>query len=106
MDPTKCENPVESLDSDVEVSKAEPSHLDLTNCESVAYEMKDGVPGVKFTVEGSDGWTPVRKRRCRPKSKLCSSSDSEGSSSLSYVKAASSFSNAQVLRNLGRAHYE
>ena len=43
--------------------------------------MKDGVPGMKFTVDGSDGWTPVRKRRCRPKSKMRASSDSEGSSS-------------------------
>ena len=85
LDPTQCENPAEydqSLppDSSVAVSEAS-SHLDLTNCDSVAYEMKDGVPGMKFTVDGSDGWTPVRKRRCRPKSKMRISSDSEGSSS-------------------------
>ena len=38
------------------------SHLDLTNCDSVVYEMKDGIPGMKFTAGGRDGWTPVRKR--------------------------------------------
>ena len=66
LDPTQCENPVEynqSLDPSGAVSEAESSHLDLTNYDSVAYEMKDGVPGMKFTVDGSDGWTPVRKRR-------------------------------------------
>ena len=84
LDPTQCEDPVEydqSLDSSGAVSEAESSHLGLINYDSVAYEMKDGVPGMKFTVDGSDGWTPVRKRRCRPKSQMRASSDSEGSSS-------------------------
>ena len=83
-DSSQCENPVEydqSLDSSGAVSEAESSHLGLTNYDSVAYEMKDGVPGMKCTVDGSDGWTPVRKRRCRPKSQMRASSDSKGSSS-------------------------
>ena len=72
---------VESLDSSVAVSDAESSHLDVTDCDSVAYELKDSVPGMKFTVGGSDGCAPVRKRRCRPKSKMHASSNSEGSGS-------------------------
>ena len=81
LDPTQSENPVEydqSLDSSGAVSEAESSHLGLTNYDLVAYEVKDGVPGRKFTVDGSDGWTPVRKRRCRPKSQRRASSDSKG----------------------------
>jgi len=30
----------------------------------VVYEMKDGIPGMKFTADGRNGWTPVRKRHC------------------------------------------
>ena len=71
--PTKCEtDPLEYAEnlqcdqycqSSVKVSA--DSHLDLTNCDSVVYEMKDGIPGMKFTAGGRDGWTPVRKRRCQ-----------------------------------------
>ena len=61
------------------------SHLDLTNYDSAVYEMKDGIPGMKFTVDGRDGWIPVRKRCCQTKSKMPQqrsvSSDTESSSS-------------------------
>ena len=73
-----------STDSPVSKSCAD-THLDLTNCDSVVYEMKDGIPGMKFTADGRDGWTPVRKRRCQTKSKMprqrSVSSDTESSSS-------------------------
>ena len=42
---------------------AQPASIDLTTCESVAYEMRDSMPGVKYTVDGSESWTPVMKRR-------------------------------------------
>ena len=47
--------------------------------------MKDGIPGMTFTADGRDGWTPVRKRCCQTKSKMprqrSVSSDTESSSS-------------------------
>jgi len=47
--------------------------------------MKDGIPGMKFTADGRDGWTPVRKRCCQTKSIMprqrSVSSDTESSSS-------------------------
>ena len=45
------------------------SVVDLTSCDSVAYEMRDGTSGVKYTKNGTEAWTPVKKRRPRRKRK-------------------------------------
>ena len=45
----------------------QPATIDLTTCESVAYGMRDSMPGVRYTVDGSESWTPVMKRRRRKK---------------------------------------
>ena len=62
----------------------QPAVVDLTTCESVSYEMRDRIPGVKYTKNGSEDWTPVVKRSQRKKSSdhQCpdnSSSDTSGS---------------------------
>ena len=40
---------------------SETSAISLTACESVMYEMRDDIPGVKFVKGGQAGWTPVQK---------------------------------------------
>ena len=40
---------------------SETSAISLTACESVMYEMRDDIPGVKFEKGGQAGWTPVQK---------------------------------------------
>ena len=34
--------------------------VDLTCCDSVAYEMRDGTSGVKYTKNGTEAWTQIR----------------------------------------------
>ena len=38
---------------------------DLTVCENVEFEMRDEVPGLAFSKDGSQGWTPVVHRKKR-----------------------------------------
>ena len=65
-----------------------PAPVDLTTCESVSYEMRDRVPGVKYVKDGAEAWTPVVKRSHRSKRKnydldpdTCNSSQSDTSES-------------------------
>ena len=51
--------------------------VDLTACENVVYEKRDEVPGVNYTLNGSETWTPVVRKRRR------SSASSTGASSSS-----------------------
>ena len=46
-----------------ETPPQQPAMVDLTTCESVSYEMRDRVPGVKYMVV--EAWTPVVKQSCR-----------------------------------------
>ena len=57
----------------------------LTTCQSVSYEMRDCVPGVKYINNTTEPWTPVMKRSGRKKKPdqvfdpVDSSSDTSGS---------------------------
>ena len=31
------------------------------------YDKRGGIPGVQFSKDGEEGWTPVTKRRCKIK---------------------------------------
>ena len=42
-----------------------PVAVDLTTCNSVSYETRDQVPGVRYTKNGIEAWTPVVKRSRR-----------------------------------------
>ena len=42
--------------------ESKPVAVDLTTCNSVSYEMRDQVPGVRYTKNGIEAWTPVVKR--------------------------------------------
>ena len=42
--------------------------VQLLECDSVAYEKRDGIVGVQFRKEGEGGWTPVTRRRRRYRS--------------------------------------
>ena len=53
--------------------------MDLTACENI-YEKRDEVPGVNYTLNGSETWTPVVKRKRRRSS--ASSTDESSSSEL------------------------
>ena len=44
--------------------------VDLTACESVSFEMHDHHPGVKYSLNGEEKWTPVKKRRCKKRNQL------------------------------------
>ena len=61
--------------------------VDLTTCDSVSYEMRDCIPGVKYMKNGTQDWTPVVKRSRRRKksdyvpSGSCNSSSSDTSES-------------------------
>ena len=61
------------------------SPIDLTTCQSVSYEMRDCVPGVKYIKNTTEAWTPVMKRSGRKKKPdqvfdpVDSSSDTSGS---------------------------
>ena len=62
----------------------QPDVVDLSTCESVIYEVRDHIPGVKYTKNGNEEWTPVvkrsrRKRRFYHASDNSESSDTSGS---------------------------
>ena len=62
----------------------QPDVVDLSTCEYVIYEMRDRIPGVKYTKNGNKEWTPVvkrshRKRRFDHASDNSESSDTSGS---------------------------
>ena len=59
-------------------SAAVKEPVDLTTCENVVYEKRDEVPGVKYTLNGSETWTPVVKRK-RRRSSTSSTGDSSSS---------------------------
>ena len=61
--------PITAHRSKQTVVNEQPSVVDLTSCDSVAYEMRDGTSGVKYTKNGTEAWTPVKKRRPRRKRK-------------------------------------
>ena len=73
------------------VSEADPTSIsedsactvpNLSDCEDVKYESRDYTPGVSYkTLEGTEQWTPVvRRKRTKPKvSEEDSDSDSSGS---------------------------
>lgn len=43
---------------------AEPHDgIDLAKCEKVEYEWREGKPGVKFSRDEIEGWTPVVRKR-------------------------------------------
>ena len=63
----------ESSTSNEEVN--EP--VDLTACETVTYEKRNEVPGVKYTLDGNETWTPVIRRKRRPRHSSSGSSSSE-----------------------------
>ena len=44
--------------------------VDLIACESVSLEMHDHLPGVKYSLNGEEKWTPVKKRRCKKRNQL------------------------------------
>ena len=46
--------------------------MDLTACESVSVEMHDHHSGVKYSLNGEEKWTPVKKRRCKKRISLMS----------------------------------
>ena len=46
----------------------QPDVVDLSTCESVIYEMRDHIPGVKYTKNGNEEWTPVVKLSRRKRS--------------------------------------
>ena len=52
--------------------------VNLTACENVVYEKRDEVPGVNYTLNGSETWTPVVKRK-RRRSSASSTGDSSSS---------------------------
>ena len=52
--------------------------VDLTTCETVTYEERNEVPGVKYSLDGNEAWTPVIRRKRR---RRCSSTDDSSSSS-------------------------
>ena len=68
--------------------------VNLANCESVVYEMKDQVPGVRYTPPdgGDDKWTPVVKKT-RGKKHLKSS---EGCSPIDYTDLTSDSSSSEL----------
>ena len=43
----------------IPIAAHHPAVVDLTTCDSVSYEMRDDVPGVKYTKSGTEDWTPV-----------------------------------------------
>ena len=45
------------------IPEADPPSIDLAACNSVVYEERNGVPGVKFAVETREEWTPVTKAK-------------------------------------------
>ena len=45
------------------IPEADPPSIDLAACNSVVYEERNGVPGVKFAVETHEEWTPVTKAK-------------------------------------------
>ena len=66
--------------------ESKPVAVNLTTCNSVSYEMRDQVPGVRYTKNGIEAWTPVVKRSRRKalkkqpdNSTVESTSDSSGS---------------------------
>ena len=63
--------------------------IDLANCKEVAYEMRDGMPGVRYKEETEyedQGWTPVIRKR-KPRRKLVGNlSDKSGESSDEELK--------------------
>ena len=67
----QCSNP--------STSAAVKEPVDLTTCENVVYEKRDEVPGVKYTLNGSETWTPVVKRKRRRSSTSSTGADSSSS---------------------------
>ena len=55
--------------SSPEIVSNEGSSVDLATCSEIQYEVKEGVHGVAYNLDGESGWTPVvgkKKRRCVP----------------------------------------
>ena len=73
--------------------------MNLANCESVVYEMKDQVPGVRYTPPdgGDDKWTPVVKTT-RGKKRL----KSEGCSPIDYTDLTSDSSSFELYVSCSR----
>ena len=68
----------------------EPAHVDLTSCDGVAYEYRDNVPGLNYTVNGREEWTPVKKaRKKRIKQPVSSTNDAITSDSDSSQSSSS-----------------
>ena len=40
--------------------------VDLSTCEDVRYDARDGIPGVCYRCDGKEDWTPVKKCQERP----------------------------------------
>ena len=70
--------PIVAHQCDPSTSAAVKEPVDLTACENVVYEKRDEVPGVKYTLNGSETWTPVVKRK-RRRSSTSSTGDSSSS---------------------------
>jgi len=65
MTTTQVGSPTTPAPVDLTTTQADPSGtpiIDLTTCMSVTYEMRDDLPGVKFTRDGHTEWTPIQKR--------------------------------------------
>lgn len=55
--------------AEINLSSIPEDPVDLTTCDSVAYEKRDLVPRVKYSVNGEEKWTPVVKRQQQKKRK-------------------------------------
>ena len=53
--------PITAHRSKQTVVNEKPSVVDLTSCDSVVYEMRDGTSGVKYTKNGTEAWTPCKE---------------------------------------------
>ena len=65
-----------SIDAHQDANSSSSDELHLVSCKDVAFEVRDGAPGVKFKKNDEEGWTPVKKRR-RKKDKVVNDSGSE-----------------------------
>ena len=77
-DPATLSTPIFAHQCNPGTVAAVKEPVDLTACENIVYEKKDEVPGVNYTLNGSETWTPVVKRKRRR-----SSASSTGASSSS-----------------------
>ena len=60
--------------------------VDLARCLQTVYKMRDGEHGVRFELDGLEGWTPVRRRRSQRKGKRLRDDEGKGIGHFRWVQ--------------------